>query len=111
MNPRRVATIGVLAFVAIVFGTPVCYGRGEFEMLQNCRYLLKRANDGDSFHVSVNGKEYLFRLYYVDAPETDTEFPDRVDTQAKYFGLTGSQTLQLGEAAKNFTRERLSQPF
>ena len=58
---------------------------------QSCHYLIKRANDGDSFHVSVNGKEYIFRLYFVDTPEVDTEFPQRVKEQARYFGITPEQ--------------------
>ncbi len=69
------------------------------------------SNDGDSFHVRATGKEFLFRLYFVDAPETDDAFADRVDEQAKYFGLTKTQTLQLGDYAKHFTVEELNRPF
>jgi competence ComEA-like helix-hairpin-helix protein len=85
--------------------------RGPWVSLQNCHFLTKRANDGDSFHVSANGKEYIFRLYFVDAPETDTEFRDRVDEQAKYFGISVEETVKLGELAKAYTREKLSGQF
>ena len=85
--------------------------RAVWDRLENCRYLVKRFNDGDSFHISVAGTEHIFRLYFVDAPETSTEFRDRVEEQAKYFGLTVEQTLQVGELAKRFTRERLSERF
>jgi endonuclease YncB( thermonuclease family) len=57
------------------------------------------------------GKEYLFRLYFVDAPETDDSFPVRVGEQAKYLGLTRTQTLQLGDYAKHFAKEELNRPF
>jgi DNA uptake protein ComE-like DNA-binding protein len=99
--------------VARVFGCVAdnVSGRGPWTTLENCRYLVKRANDGDSFHVSVGGKEYIFRLYFVDAPETNEEFPDRIKVQARYFGLADDQTLKLGELAKAFTREKLSRPF
>ena len=53
--------------------------------LQGGHYLIKRPNDGDSFHASVEGHEYIFRLYFIDAPETSAEFRDRVEEQAKYF--------------------------
>jgi DNA uptake protein ComE-like DNA-binding protein len=95
----------------LAVSTATSFARGPWTTLENCRYLVKRANDGDSFHVHVGGKEYIFRLYFVDAPETDSEFPDRVKVQAKYFGLTTDQILKLGEAARAFTREKLSRPF
>ena len=69
------------------------------------------ANDGDSFHASAGDKEYLFRLYLVDAPETDALAPARLIEQAKYFGITVPQAIEVGETAKAFTREKLSQPF
>ncbi|MDQ6623976.1 MAG: thermonuclease family protein, partial [Verrucomicrobiota bacterium] len=69
------------------------------------------SNDGDSFHVKADGKEYIFRLYFVDAPETDLAFPDRVDEQAKYFAITRTQATQLGNYAKQFTKEELTRPF
>ncbi len=40
------------------------------------------------------GKNYLFRLYFVDAPETALEFGERVNEQAKYFGVTLPQTFK-----------------
>jgi len=79
--------------------------------LQGGHYLIKRPNDGDSFHISVEGHEYIFRLYFVDAPETSAEFRDRVEEQAKYFGVTVDQALEVGDLAKQFTREKLTEPF
>ena len=79
--------------------------------LQGGHYLIKRPNDGDSFHVSVEGHEYIFRLYFVDAPETSAEFRDRVEEQAKYFGVTVDQVLEVGDLAKQFTRQKLTEPF
>ncbi len=79
--------------------------------LQGGHYLVKRPNDGDSFHISVSGHEYIFRLYFVDAPETSAEFRDRVEEQAIFFGVTVDQVLQVGDLAKQFVREKLSEPF
>jgi competence ComEA-like helix-hairpin-helix protein len=105
-----IARIG-LALIIICFGVADVFARGPWVVLQNCHYLTKRNNDGDSFHVSVEGKEYIFRLYFVDAPETDTEFRDRVEEQAKYFGITVEQNRQLGLLAKAYTRETLGGQF
>jgi endonuclease YncB( thermonuclease family) len=69
------------------------------------------ADDGDSFHVSAGAKEYIFRLYLVDAPETDEMTPGRLVQQAKDFEITVPQAIEVGRAAKEFTREKLSEPF
>jgi len=79
--------------------------------LKDCRLIPNPANDGDSFHVSAGEKEYLFRLYFVDAPETDEMTPRRLVEQAKYFNITVPEAIEVGRAAKDFTQEKLSQPF
>jgi competence ComEA-like helix-hairpin-helix protein len=86
-------------------------GTGDWITLENCRLVPNAANDGDSFHVSVNGKEYIFRLYLVDAPETDAVNPARLIEQAKHFGMTVPQVIEVGETAKAFAREKLADPF
>ena len=86
--------------------------RGEdWVTFENCRLIENPANDGDSFHASSGEKEYLFRLYMVDAPETDEIKPGRLVEQAKYFAITVPQAIEVGRAAKEFTREKLSEPF
>ena len=105
--------IGLLA-LAIACAAPVDVGGRESKdwiVLENCRFILNPADDGDSFHVSVGTKEYIFRLYMVDAPETDALTPGRLVEQAKYFEITVPQAIEVGEAAKEFTRQKLSQPF
>ena len=84
---------------------------GDWVTIENCRLIPNPANDGDSFHVSANGKEYLFRLYFVDAPETDAANPARLIEQAKHFGISVPQVIEMGEAAKEFTQEKLAEPF
>jgi len=80
-------------------------------VLKDCRLIPNPANDGDSFHVSAGEKEYLFRLYLVDTPETDEMTPRRLIEQAKYFSITVPQAIEVGRAAKDFTQQKLSQPF
>jgi len=67
--------------------------------------------DGDSFHVECGGKNYHFRLYFVDCPETDTRFPDRIRDQSQHFGITPDQSIKVGFKAKEFTKRMLHRPF
>ncbi len=78
---------------------------------KDCRYLPNAANDGDSFHVRTAGREYIFRLYFVDAPETDRSVPARLAQQAKYFHASIREALQIGLEAEGFTRKTLSRSF
>lgn len=85
---------------------------GGWTMLENCRLLRRSGNDGDSFHVQHDGKEYIIRLYYVDAPETNLSYPDRVREQAGYFQIDEQDALRLGKEAVRFTERMLaSGPF
>jgi len=83
----------------------------DWIVLENCRLISNPANDGDSFHASSGAREYIFRLYMVDAPETDAMNPARLVEQAKYLAITVPQAIEVGQAAKEFTREKLSEPF
>lgn len=82
--------------------------QGGWTLLEGCRWKSDSSNDGDSFHVLHEGKEYIFRLYYVDAPEKSLEFPQRVEDQARYFGLTPHETLEVGHEAARFTEKQLA---
>jgi len=80
----------------------------DWTVLEGARLLKRGGNDGDSFHVMHDGKEYIFRLYFVDAAETRSDFPDRVKDQADYFKLDTSSTLKLGKEAEKFTTSVLA---
>ena len=107
---KRKLSLLIAAFL-FASGITNSFAHSPWITLQGGHYLIKRPNDGDSFHVSVEGHEYIFRLYFVDAPETSAEFRDRVEEQAKYFGVTVDQVLEVGDLAKQFTREKLTEPF
>lgn len=70
-----------------------------------------RYNDGDSFRVRQGDREFVFRLYFVDAPETDHGFGERVREQALYFGVTTSAVVQVGQEAAAFVKQQLSGTF
>ena len=113
ISPRFAGS--ALGAVAVLWATAVAVGARDgskdWIVLENCRLIENPANDGDSFHASAGEKEYLFRLYMVDAPETDEIKPGRLVEQAKYFAITVPQAIEVGRAAKEFAREKLSEPF
>ena len=76
LHRGRVARVGSL--LALLLSVAISFGRQPPATLDNCVLVMNRFSDGDSFHVSAKGKEYIFRLYFVDAPETDAEYPKRV---------------------------------
>jgi endonuclease YncB( thermonuclease family)/predicted flap endonuclease-1-like 5' DNA nuclease len=107
-------TIGIVVVCVLwftSFGFSAQAKSKEWIVLKGCRLIANPANDGDSFHVSVGDKEYLFRLYFVDTPETDEMTPSRLVKQAKYFAITVPQAIEVGRAAKEFALEKLSEPF
>ena len=106
---RLVQRVG-LAVLFYLF-CPAIHGREQWTIFRNCQLIENESNDGDSFHVNVRGREYIFRLYFADAPETDATFPERVTEQAAYFRLTTPQALQIGGYARRFVEEKLRQPF
>jgi hypothetical protein len=85
----------------------------EWVTLKNCRLLENQSNDGDSFHVKADGEEYLFRLYFVDTPESETDsvVAERITEQAENFGVSKDQCIRGGKTAKEFTAKVLSHPF
>ncbi|MFC4994012.1 thermonuclease family protein [Rubritalea tangerina] len=90
---------------------------GPYTSLESCEWIESRGNDGDSFRVRHGGEVTEFRLYYVDAPESKyKEYANgetngkRLDDQGRYFGgLSREQTCALGQSAKGFVRELLSE--
>ena len=102
---------GLLVPSLLALCLPGARAAQDWQTYENCQLLPNDSNDGDSFHVRADGREYIFRLYFVDTPETANEFPARVNDQAKYFHISVPQTLQVGIEAERYTRQKLSQPF
>src|SRR5437667_4339571 len=102
-----------ILYVAVVFllATAGLGAKREWTKLEHCQLIPNPANDGESFHVAANEKEYIFRLYLVDAPETDAANPARLIEQAKYFEISVPQVIEVGQVAKEFTGAKLSEPF
>jgi len=92
-------------------GVPVLQASGGWETLEGCRLSRNDSNDADSFHVRHGGKDYIFRLYFVDAPETSMMVPSRVREQATIFGISQERVLVAGEQATKFALGHLKRPF
>ena len=84
---------------------------GKWEKLEDCRLRPAEYLDGDSFHVEHSGKEHIFRLYYVDAPETDPSLEDRIEEQAAYWDVSKADVMKIGRRARRFTERRLKGEF
>ena len=99
----------VIVCFFLVLGNAVA---GEWQTLEKCRLAPDQYMDGDSFHVLHERKNHIFRLYFVDCPETDTSFPQRIADQMEDFGLANEKAvLAAGEKAKEFTKKMLSGQF
>jgi endonuclease YncB( thermonuclease family) len=83
----------------------------EWVTLANCRYLEAADNDGDSFRVRCGEREFVVRLYYVDAPETNLKQAERTHEQSLHFGITLDETMKIGVKAKDRVKELLQKPF
>jgi endonuclease YncB( thermonuclease family) len=94
--------------------------KGGYEIFHNCTLAEDRTNDGDSFRILLpDGRREVFRLYYVDTPESafkryangDTNHA-RIRDQANYFGISPEEAVEIGKAGKKFTHELLgAAPF
>ncbi len=78
---------------------------------EECKHLDKLYFDGDSFHVRTKSNHYIFRLYFVDAPELEKTVPERVAEQAEYWDISEEQVIELARKAKAFTKKFLSKGF
>ncbi len=104
---RRI--LQLLGTVLLISASPC--NADKWRMYENCRLVPNQSNDGDSFHVKVKHSEYIFRLYFVDTPETENSIKERVAEQAKYWGVSEKAVLRLGEDATKFTRKFLENGF
>lgn len=105
-----------VAFMIIFLGAPglvAALAAKPFQAIAGCRWKADRWNDGDSFHVVTGDeqREIVARLYFVDTPEAETAYRDRLDEQAAYFGVTRERATEIAHEAAAFTEKRLAAPF
>lgn len=83
----------------------------RWEVWEGCRFEPAKYFDGDSFHIAHGRESVIVRLYFVDAPETDTGYGERLGAQAAYFRTNTAAVLRAGGSAKAFTASFLAKPF
>lgn len=84
-----------------------------WEQLTQCKLMKDAYADGDSFHVKHQGKEYVFRLYFVDTPEPFKRggYHKRTDAQAKYYNIYKRDLYTIAADATAFTAQALEDRF
>ena len=101
-----------------VAGATAAAGEAPWTMIGGCSLVAWEGNDGDSFLVECPGQKpgkevsRVFRLYYVDTPESEDSLPERLEEQRAYWDLPDIRTVvKMGEAAKRFSRQFLAGGF
>jgi endonuclease YncB( thermonuclease family) len=86
--------------------------QSNWQTLSGCRLVEHVSNDGDSVHVKHGGKEYIFRLLYVDTPERKSlGLTERTTAQAKSFQVLKRDLYLMAEEAAALTAQSLKKPF
>ena len=113
MNSARFRRGALGLMLAVWCGLQSCPGaeRREWITLTNCQLIASAYNDGDSFHIRSGTNDFIARLYFVDAPETNLRYAERTREQSEYFGVTLDETMKAGRQATEAVRTRLSEPF
>lgn len=102
--------------------TPQAPGKANgYEVYHGCTLVDVRNNDGDSFTIQLpGGKQAVFRLYFVDTPESafrryaggETNHERIRQQAAEMGGITPEQAVEIGKQGKHFTLGLLaSRPF
>lgn len=91
--------------------TPATQLNSQWKTLKDCKLVDHPNNDGDSFRARHKGKDYVFRLYLVDCPETKYDFTERILKQMEHFSTTHAKVIQIGEISKEFVKSFLKKPF
>ena len=98
--------------LALIFSAASAAERKKWETLSDCQYVAKEHNDGDSFHVKCSSREFVLRLYYVDAPEVSVRGnAERVREQSDHFGVMSEDIPEAGLKARDAVRKILKKPF
>jgi len=104
--------LAVLLLALIVLNQGVTEASSqEWFTLDNVEIVANPSNDADSFNVRHQGRDYVLRLYHVDAPETNLSYPDRVRQQSLHHRKSIDEALEIGRYATQVVAQALSRPF
>lgn len=104
---------GRIIYGIVFLAAAACLHAAGWDTLTGCQLKESDWNDGDSFHVKQGGKEYIFRLCYVDTPETKAhkELTQRTTDQARYWKIRKSDMFPLAAEAAEYTKSLLAGGF
>jgi endonuclease YncB( thermonuclease family) len=111
LMPRIWHTTTIALLLSVILAQSWAAEPKKWVTLTNCQYVDGKDNDGDSFRVKCGTNEFIVRLYFVDAPETNLRYPERTREQSEYFGVTIDETMKAGRKARDTVRELLREPF
>jgi endonuclease YncB( thermonuclease family) len=86
----------------------------EFKIFPKARLIESRANEADTLRIKVSDTddEHIFVLYFVDAPDISLTHPQRVQDQARYFGVSSQRVVEEGQRAVHYVTQLLKEhPF
>lgn len=110
-NRAIVHCLGLAAALSAGLAADEAFAAKKWREYTGCRVIPNASNDGDSFHVkaaNIKTRRYLFRLYFVDTPESEISLPERLQEQADYFGIADPMdVVKVGKAAVQFTEKFL----
>ncbi|NLG34884.1 MAG: hypothetical protein GX548_05980 [Lentisphaerae bacterium] len=113
--PSRLVLAGLAAVLLAALLPSPAFAAKKWREYTGCRLLPNKANDGDSFHVkpsNIKTRTYLFRLYFIDTPESEHSLPERLQEQADYFGIADiNDVVKAGKEATRFTQNFLKNGF
>jgi hypothetical protein len=88
--------------------------KADFEVFPKAQLVESKNNEADTLRIkpSPTAEEAVFRLYFVDAPETTLSSPQTVQEQARYFDASQENVLKVGVEAAAYVTELLkTRPF
>ncbi len=111
-NPSILRVLGFSSLLLALAAPNDARAEKKWREYTGCNVIPNASNDGDSFHVkpaNIKTKTYLFRLYFVDTPESEKSLPERLKEQADYFGIANPmEVVRVGKAAVKFTEDFLA---
>lgn len=81
----------------------------EFRIFPKARLIESRANEADTLRIKLSDTEdeHIFVLYYVDALDSSLTHPQRVQDQARYFGVSSQRIIEEGQRAVQYVTQLL----
>ena len=98
------------ALALLMLGGP-CFARSDWVTLQNCHYLVKGITTAIAFTLVSAARNTFFGFILWMRRRPAPSFAIASTNRQRITRVTPEQAVQVGELAKTYTREKLTQPF